>query len=64
VRHARGNSLLLNDGKGFFHDATDAAGTAVGLWGWGSIFFELDNDGLPDVYAPNGFLTNEKTTDL
>lgn len=64
VRHARGNSLLLNDGRGAFRDATDAAGTAVGLWGWGSIFFELDNDGLPDVYAPNGFLTNEKTTDL
>ncbi len=64
IRHARGNSLLLNDGKGHFKDATDSAGISVGLWGWGSVFFELDNDGLPDIYAPNGFLTNKQSTDL
>jgi hypothetical protein len=63
-RHARGNSLLLNDGRGSFTDASDAAGISVGLWGWGSLFFELDNDGYADIYAPNGFLTNESTTDL
>ncbi len=64
LRHARGNSLLLNDGKGAFTDVTDNAGVAVGLWGWGSLFFELDNDGLPDIYAPNGFLTGRNPTDL
>ncbi len=64
LRHARGNSLLLNDGKGTFTDATDEAGVAVGLWGWGSLFFELDNDGKPDIYAPNGFLTGRQTADL
>lgn len=64
VRHARGNSLLLNDGKGFFRDATDESRAATGLWGWGSLFFELDNDGLPDIYAPNGFLTNPEPADL
>ncbi len=64
VRHARGNSLLLNNGAGTFSDSTDTAGAAVGLWGWGSIFFELDNDGSPDIYAPNGFLTNKESVDL
>jgi hypothetical protein len=64
VRHARGNSLLVNDGRGKFTDVTDKAGVAVGLWGWGSIFFELDNDGRADIYAPNGFLTSAKTVDL
>jgi hypothetical protein len=63
-RHARGNSLLLNDGAARFTDATDDSGAGVGLWGWGSLFFELDNDGLPDVYAPNGFLTNRDEQDL
>ncbi|MDA1259474.1 MAG: VCBS repeat-containing protein [Planctomycetota bacterium] len=64
VRHARGNSLLLNDGNAHFTDATDQSGAATGLWGWGSLFFELDNDGLPDIYAPNGFLTNPEPDDL
>lgn len=64
VRHARGNSLLVNDGRGKFTDMTDQAGVAVGLWGWGSIFFEFDNDGRSDVYAPNGFLTSTQTVDL
>ncbi|MDA1259479.1 MAG: FG-GAP-like repeat-containing protein, partial [Planctomycetota bacterium] len=61
-RHARGNSLLLNDGRAHFTDATNSSGAGVGLWGWGSLFFELDNDGRPDVYAPNGFLTNSDAT--
>lgn len=64
VRHARGNSLLLNDGSGNFRDATEACGAEVGFWGWGALFFELDNDGLPDIYAPNGFLSNSISTDL
>lgn len=63
-RHARGNSLFLNDGKGGFTDVTDAAKVAVGLWGWGSMFFELDNDGRADIYAPNGFVTSNQSTDL
>jgi hypothetical protein len=63
-RHARGNSLLLNQNGAHFRDATDASGAATGLWGWGSLFFELDNDGLPDIYAPNGFLTNPEPADL
>ncbi len=64
LRYARGNSLLLNDGRGKFTDVTDKAGVAVGLWGWGSLFFEFNNDGRADIYAPNGFITSAQTVDL
>ena len=64
LQHAHGNSLFLNDGHGKFTDVTDKVGVAVGLWGWGSMFFELDNDGRADIYAPNGFITSAGTTDL
>jgi len=64
VRHARGNSLLLNDGTGHFEDATEDSGIAIGGWAWGARFVDIDNDGLEDVYSPNGFLTNRGKDDL
>jgi len=64
LRHARGNSLLLNRGDGTFEDATEQSGSVIGGWGWGSKSIDLNNDGFPDVYAPNGWLTNEKSHDL
>lgn len=64
VRHARGNSLLLNDGGGVFTDATEASGLEVGGWAWGARFIDVDNDGRDDVYSPNGFLTNRDEDDL
>ena len=64
VRHARGNTLLANDGKGNFHDVTETAGIAIAGWSWGSQFVDFNNDGLPDIYAPNGFLTGPIKDDL
>jgi hypothetical protein len=63
-RHARGNTLLANRGDGTFEDVTDAAGVAVGGWGWGARFVDYNNDGLDDVYAPDGFITNKQPDDL
>ena len=62
--HARGNTLLANDGSGHFTDATEQAGVALGRWAWGAMFFELDNDGFEDLYVPNGFVTNTGREDL
>lgn len=64
VRHARGNTLLVQEAGGRFRDATDEAGVAIGMWGWGAVFFDLENDGWLDAYCPNGFLTNERPKDL
>ena len=63
LHHARGNSLLLNQGDGTFADATMEAGVSLGRWAWGSIFTDLNNDGLDDLYVPNGFITSRSDPD-
>jgi len=65
-RHAHGNTLFRNLGDGRFKDVTgdDPLGPAMGRWAWGALFVDLDNDGWQDVLSPNGFLTEELTTDL
>lgn len=62
--HARGNTLLVNRGDGTFEDATVRAGVGPGGWGWGSRFFDLQNDSLPDIYAPDGFVSNTPAQEL
>jgi hypothetical protein len=64
VRHARGNTLLRNLGGGRFEDVTEEAGVAAAGWAWGSMFFDLDDDRLPDLYVPNGFATADGEPDL
>ncbi|MFK5955672.1 MAG: VCBS repeat-containing protein, partial [Planctomycetota bacterium] len=64
VRHARGNTLLRNNGDGTFTDSTDDSGMAIGGWAWGAQFVDINNDGFDDIYSPNGFLTNKGEDDL
>ena len=63
-RHARGNSLFLNDGDGTFTDASLGAGVTMGRWAWGSRFADLNNDGQLDIVVANGFLTQPDSGDL
>ena len=49
-----GNRLYLNEGNRRFRDATNAAGVRDGAWGWGSAFFDADNDGDLDLGLTNG----------
>ena len=52
---------LRNNGDGTFTDATSAAG--LGLYtqylGWGTMFFDFDNDGWPDLILVNGHVYPE-----
>jgi hypothetical protein len=50
------NIVYRNDGKGFFDDLTSFTGLAVETRyiGWGAGVVDLDNDGLPDLYAVTG----------
>jgi hypothetical protein len=63
-RHARGNSLFASRGDGSFEDVTVSAEVFMGRWAWGAQFVDLNNDGMEDLYVPNGFFTNEDTGDL
>lgn len=57
-----GGRLLLNRSGAGFVDAS--GGEAMGRRAWGAVFCELNGDGLPDLYAPNGFVTGERDGDL
>ena len=54
VPYRDGNRLYRNIGRGFFEDATDAAGVRDGSWGWGTTFLDYDNDGDLDLVLATG----------
>jgi enediyne biosynthesis protein E4 len=52
-----GSNLYLNDGTGKFRDMSAASGlSAMSLpyTGWGTAWFDFDNDGWLDTFAANG----------
>ena len=55
------STLYKNNGDGTFTDATAAAG--LGLYtqylGWGTMFFDIDNDSWPDLILVNGHVYPE-----
>ena len=55
------STLYRNNGDGTFADATFTAG--LGLYtkylGWGTVFFDFDNDGWPDLMLVNGHVYPE-----
>ncbi|MFQ5410733.1 MAG: CRTAC1 family protein, partial [Phycisphaerae bacterium] len=61
-----GNALMLNQGDGTFTRDEVAAGVSSFAMGWGSVFFDWDNNGMLDLYvcnvqAPNRFYSNSGT---
>jgi hypothetical protein len=52
-----GNRLYRNNGNRTFTDVTTAAGVRNSGWGWGTTYFDYDNDGHLDLMATNGFVS-------
>jgi enediyne biosynthesis protein E4 len=51
------NTLFRNDGGANFTDVTSGAGivnVTIPFLGWGTGFFDFDNDGLLDIFVANG----------
>ena len=63
-RHARGNSLYRNQGDGKFQNVSEQAGVEMGRWSWCSDFFDFDQDGFPDLYVANGYISAPQRNDL
>ncbi len=54
-------TLYRNDGEGIFSDVTFPAGLGqhTQYLGWGTTFFDFDNDGWPDLILANGHVYPE-----
>lgn len=67
------NMLHLNNGNNSFSEVARLAGVHATDWSWGALLFDMDNDGLKDIFVANGiykdltdqdfvnFLGNEET---
>ncbi|MEL6355875.1 MAG: VCBS repeat-containing protein, partial [Bacteroidota bacterium] len=49
------NVLQLNNGDGTFSDMGYLAGVAGTDWSWAPLLFDIDNDGLRDIFVTNGY---------
>ena len=61
---ASGNTLMRNRGDGTFEDVTWKAGANPLGWFWGSSFADFDNDGWLDIYSANGWVYNDRGTEI
>lgn len=48
------NVLQINNGNGTFSEVGRLAGVHATDWSWGALIFDMDNDGLKDIFVANG----------
>jgi len=48
------NALQLNNGNGTFSEIGRLANVYATDWSWGALIFDMDNDGLKDIFVANG----------
>ncbi|WP_064198563.1 MULTISPECIES: VCBS repeat-containing protein [Emticicia] len=48
------NNLQLNNGDGTFSEVGQLAGVHATDWSWGALIFDMDNDGMKDLFVANG----------
>lgn len=63
-RHMTGNSMYRNQGDGTFENVASQAGVEMGRWSWSTDAWDFDNDGYPDLYVANGYLSGLDDLDV
>jgi Flp pilus assembly protein TadD/peroxiredoxin len=63
-RHMAGNSLYRNLGDGRFENVGIKAGVEMGRWSWSTDAWDFDNDGFPDLYVANGYISGLEERDV
>ncbi|HTT19317.1 MAG TPA: FG-GAP-like repeat-containing protein [Candidatus Sulfotelmatobacter sp.] len=63
-RHMIGNSLYRNLGEGMFENVAMKSGAEKGRWSWSADAWDFDNDGFPDLYVANGYLSGLEKRDV
>jgi len=56
------NTFQLNNQNNSFSEVGRLSGVEASDWSWGALFFDMDNDGLKDLFIANGIyrdLTNQ-----
>ncbi|MFK8163735.1 MAG: VCBS repeat-containing protein [Lewinella sp.] len=48
------NCLQVNDGNGHFIETAHFSGVSATDWSWGALLFDMDNDGMKDIFVANG----------
>jgi hypothetical protein len=59
-----GNRFFLSQPSGVYAEASAARGIHDQEWAWGSVWFDVDNDGDLDCYGVNGFWSGDEPDDL
>src|SRR6185295_3191252 len=49
------NTLQINNGNNTFSEIANLAQVDATDWSWGPVFCDFDNDGLKDIFIPNGY---------
>jgi hypothetical protein len=49
------NPLFLNSGSGSFAQGSVQSGVSLAGWGWGTEFFDVENDGDEDLFVATGY---------
>jgi Flp pilus assembly protein TadD/peroxiredoxin len=63
-RHMTGNSLYRNLRDGKFQNVGTDAGVEMGRWSWSTDPWDFDNDGYPDLYIANGYISGLEQRDV